>query len=416
MYESYLNELKNVQYIAKAIPFFFLFIGLEVIFSYFKKKDFYNFHDSINDLSCGIIQQIIEVFVKIGLLSIYIYLFINFRIFEIPLDSPVAWIICFIMTDFFYYCFHRASHEISFIWGSHLPHHQSEEYNLTVALRQGTFEHMFSSFFFLPLAVVGFHPLMYYSCFEIMTIYQFWIHTRAINKMGTYELIFNTPSHHRVHHGKNPIYIDKNYGGVFIIWDRLLGTYQDETEEPVFGTVEPLQSWNPLKANLYYWWHILTSLFKAKGLKNKLFVLIKSPAWNYENPDVPFDIPDVKAETYQKYRTKIPMGLNIYALLQFIPLTAAATVYLESAEKFMFSEKIIISLLVIITLVNLGGLFEQKKWALSSEFLRLCLVFAGINFIPVFPEFESLKYGISIIMIFFIIWILKYKTSLLKLT
>lgn len=412
MIDEYLNQLKSVQYIAKAIPFFFLLIGIEAIFSYLRKKDLYNFHDSINDLSCGIIQQMFEVFIRVGILSLYIYIFLNYKFFQIPFDSPISWILCFVLTDFFYYCFHRASHEISFIWGSHLPHHQSEEYNLTVALRQGTFEHLFSSFFFLPMALIGFDPIMYYSCFELMTIYQFWIHTRAIKKMGFYDSIFNSPSNHRVHHGKNQIYIDKNYGGVFVIWDKIFGTYQKETEEPVYGTVKPLQSWNPLKANLEYWLNITSNFIKANGLKNKFFVLIKSPAWDYQNPDKPFDIPYVEAKTYNKYRTKINMNLNLYTIFQFIPITFFATIYLEKVESFLLIEKIIFSLIVVISLVNLGGLFERKNWFLKSEFFRLIFIFSIINFSYIFQLNNNIKLLISGIIILSLLFIFRYKEDI----
>lgn len=370
----------NVELIAKAVPFFFALIGIEIILNFITKRNYYRLNDSINDLSCGISQQIFEIFGKVLIIGAYIWIFNNFSLFNIQMDSPLAWFLCFILVDLGYYWFHRASHEISFIWGSHIPHHQSEEYNLTVALRQGTFENIFSSFFYLPLALIGFNPIMFITCHQIDTIYQFWVHTRFVNRIGFLENILNTPSHHRVHHGKNPIYIDKNYGGFFIIWDKIFGTYQEETEEVVYGTVKPLSSFNPIWANIHYWIELFNKSSNAKGF-NKLRVLFNKPGWDPNNPEHGYEIPYVSVSTYKRYDPQIPLWLSLYVLFQFIPMTAISTYFLDHNSKFNTGEKFILTFFIFLSLINLGALLENKKWSYISEFLRIILfIFIGIHF------------------------------------
>ena len=170
------------------------------------------------------------------------------------------------LDDFLYYWFHRLSHEINAFWAAHVVHHQSEEYNLAVALRQGTFQGVFSWVFYLPLAVLGFPPLVFLTVSSIDTLYQFWIHTRVIGRLGPLEWVLNTPSNHRVHHAKNPQYIDKNCGGALIIWDRMFGTYAAEVEPPVFGVLEmPTRPFNPFYLQLYLWRDLLLQSFRRKS-------------------------------------------------------------------------------------------------------------------------------------------------------
>lgn len=370
----------SIDLISRAVPFFFLLIIIEIILDLVTKKKFYRVNDSLNDLSCGISQQIFEIFFKVLVVGAYIWLYDKFTFFNIPLNSILAWVICFILVDLGYYWFHRASHEVSFIWGSHIAHHQSEEYNLTVALRQGTFENIFSSVFYLPLAIIGFNPIMFIACHQVNTIYQFWVHTRHVKKIGFLEKIINTPSHHRVHHGKNPIYIDKNYSGVFIIWDKIFGTYEDETEEVVYGTVKPMESFNPIWANIHYWMELGQKSYEAKGL-NKLKVFYKRPGWNPLDPDNEFEIPHVDALTYQKYHPTVPTWINIYVILQFIPMTVISTYFLDHNSKFDTYEKVFITTFIFLSLINIGALLENKKWAYILEAIRLILFIAVFNIV-----------------------------------
>jgi sterol desaturase/sphingolipid hydroxylase (fatty acid hydroxylase superfamily) len=203
-------------YIQLAIPVFFLLIGVELVAARLLERDAYRFSDSLNDLSCGILQQLLEVFLKTALFAGYAWLFAAHRVCEIPAAAAWAWLACFLGVDFCYYWFHRWSHEVNAGWAAHVVHHQSEEYNLSVALRQGAFQPAFSWLFYLPLALVGFPPAMFLAVSSFNTLYQFWIHTRLVGRLGPLEWLLNTPSHHRVHHARNPKYVDRNHGGTLV--------------------------------------------------------------------------------------------------------------------------------------------------------------------------------------------------------
>src|ERR1700733_5274013 len=242
------------KYVALEIPFFILMMGVEGALARRNPGLRYRFADSITNLSCGIGQQVLEPFLRTLGLATYILLYAKLRVFTVPASSIVGWVALLLGVDFFYYVFHRASHRVNVFWAAHVVHHQSEEFNLSVALRQSWIEIVVSWVFYLPLAIVGFSPAAFVAMSTLNTLYQFWIHTRLVKRLpAPFDWVLNTASHHRVHHGVNPKYIDTNYAGIFILWDRLFGTFQVEEEEPVYGTVKPLASFNPLWANAHYW-------------------------------------------------------------------------------------------------------------------------------------------------------------------
>ena len=266
-------------YIQLAIPVFFLLIGVELVAARLLERDSYRLSDSLSDLSCGILQQVLEVFLKTALFAGYAWLYAAHRWLEVPANAAWAWAACFVGVDFCYYWFHRWSHEVNAGWAAHVVHHQSEEYNLTVALRQGAFQPALSWVFYLPLAVLGFPPAMFLAVSSFNTLYQFWIHTRLVGRLGPLEWVLNTPSHHRVHHARNPEYIDRNHGGTLIVWDRLFGTFGAERQEPVYGITRPLASWNPVWANLHYWAEMWQLARRARRPLDRVRVLWKRPGW-----------------------------------------------------------------------------------------------------------------------------------------
>ncbi len=366
-----------VNYIALAIPIFFLLIGIELLIEKMQKTKLYRFNDAVTNISCGIGQQIIGVFTKTIVILGYVFLYNNYRFFDIQ-STVWTWIILFIGVDFFYYWFHRAAHEISILWGSHVVHHQSEEYNLSVALRQGWVQNFFSNIFYLPLAIIGFNPILFITINSFQTLYQFWIHTKTINRLPKpIEYVFNTPSHHRVHHGVNPKYIDRNHGGTLIIFDRIFGTFQAEEEEVVYGITQQPHSWNPLWLNLEYWWRLFGDVQKADNWSDRINLLVQPPGWK------PASFGEIKKkkrvvtpETFQKYDTTIPMGLNYYILLQYALVLIGASAFLFLSASLSILLKILCASLVILAIVNLGALFEKKTWVWYVEHLRLLITAA----------------------------------------
>ena len=245
-----------------AIPFFLALILIELLVG---GRKLYRLNDSIADLGNGIGQQVMAIPLTALLVLIYSWLYEKTALTHLPRSNPWSWIVAFLLVDLAYYCFHRASHRVSFIWATHVVHHQSEEYNLAVALRQSWLQGLLSMFFYFPLATLGFPIDVALGAIALNTIGQFWIHTRAIGRLGPLEWILNTPSHHRVHHGRNPRYLDKNYAGVLIVWDRLFGTFTPEEEEAVYGIVQPLNSWNVVWANTHQWIDLARLSAAAKG-------------------------------------------------------------------------------------------------------------------------------------------------------
>ena len=361
-----------VNYVVLAIPVFILLILLELVITRVQEKEYYRLSDSINDLSCGIIDQVLEIFLKTALFAGYIFIYGHYRLASVP-GSVAAWVICFLGVDFLYYWFHRTSHEVNAFWAAHVVHHQSEEYNLAVALRQGALQSSFSWVFYLPLALIGFPPLMFLTVSSIDTLYQFWIHTRAIGRLGPLEWVLNTPSNHRVHHGRNPKYIDRNHGGILIIWDRLFGTYQLEEEEPAYGITTPLKSWNPVWANLHYWVELTQKARRAPRLADKVRMFLKPPGWQPADLGGFQPAPDVDPG-HVKYEMKAAGGLALYVFVQFLVVLAGATALLFRQEALSLGGRAAGAVGIVVTLVALGGLLEHRPWAFSLEALRLCLL------------------------------------------
>lgn len=359
-----------VDYIALSIPIFFLLIGIEVAYTVYKKLGYYRLNDSLSNLSQGIGSQLVGIFLKTATFFSYLFIYNNWRFYEFP-NTIWTWLILFIGVDFFYYWFHRMSHEVNALWAAHIVHHQSEEYNLTVALRQSWFQGGFSWVFYLPLAFAGFEPIMFLTVSAFNTIYQFWIHTRAIGNMGFLEWIINTPSHHRVHHGSNPKYIDKNHGGTLIIWDRLFGTFQKEEDEVVYGITKPLESWNPVWANFHYWSDLAYTARKARSFKDKINVFIKPPGWFPESLGGVQMPREINKSLYRKYSPEYSKGLIPYILMQFLLFLALSNYLIGAYPTFSTSQLSACVLLVIATLTTCGSMLEHKHWIKKFEYCRI---------------------------------------------
>lgn len=360
----------HTDYIALSIPVFFFLIGIELLFDIKQRRELYRLNDSITNISLGIGQQVTGIFVKTAVMAGYLFLFDHYRFITIP-STLLNWVLLFIGVDFFYYWFHRASHEINFLWAAHIVHHQSEDYNLSVALRQSWLQGLFSWVFYLPLALVGFDPIMFLTISSFNTLYQFWIHTQMIKTMGPLEWILNTPSHHRVHHGSNPKYIDKNHAGTLIIWDRLFGTFQEEEEEVVYGITKPLKSWNPVWANIHYWNELYSISTKTNSWYDKIRVFLKSPGWHpaelggFQQP------PEVDAKRFYKYDIK-NSGSNVwYVLFQFVFALLLAVLVLFKGSIMDTWQLLLVGLYIIFTLVMCGGILEKRVWNYQSEMVRI---------------------------------------------
>lgn len=401
--------------IVLSIPIFFLLIGIELLIVKMRHLSYYRFNDAVTNLSCGIGSQITGIFLKTVTFAGYLYLYKHSPLLgKIPTTWWV-WVVLFVGVDFFYYWFHRLAHEISILWGSHVVHHQSEEYNLTVALRQAWLQGAFSWVFYLPLAVAGFPPEMFVTVASLQTLYQFWIHTKLIHKMHPwFEYVFATPSHHRVHHGVNPKYIDRNHGGTLIIFDRLFGTFQEEEEEVVYGITSQPMSWNPVWVNFEYWIDLFKDVFAVHNFADKIKMLVLAPGWKPAEIGGTATYKEVTPQTFKKYDTDISSGLNYYILFQFAVLLGGTSAFLNMQMKAPFLDNLVlkaaVSALIILSLLIIGGLFEKRKWAMLLEFSRILL--AGLLCYWVTKDLTDTSIIMCVILVYGMvseIWFLRFR-------
>ena len=361
----------DAKYIALAIPFFFAAIGVEVWISRARGQENHRLYDAITSLSCGIGQQVIGVFLAVATVGAYGWVHSGFALFQISPRSPLAWIAILFLLDLAYYAVHRASHRVNVIWATHAVHHQSEDYNLATALRQSWFFGIFSAAFYLPLAVIGFPASMYVTTLTVNTLYQFWIHTRTVGKLGPLEWFLNTPSHHRVHHGIDPKYIDKNYAGMFILYDRLFGTFTAEEEEPFYGTVKPLRSFSSFQANFDELARI-ARLSRASGrLPDKAWAWLAPPEWRPPELGGAAIIPEVDRAAYTKFDVPSSRPLALYVIASFVVVAIQTTAYLWYAPAMMPNELAAAGAVLLLNLLAWGGLIEGKRWGLPLDLARL---------------------------------------------
>ena len=268
-----------------AIPFFVFAMLLEFFVASAKNIKSYTAKDAFSSIAMGLGNVFIGLVSKLFVFAALYYVYENLRIFTIPI-TWWSFIILFFLDDFSYYWFHRTSHENRFFWASHVVHHSSKHYNLSTALRQTWTGSFYSFIFWLWLPLIGFHPGMIIFQMSISLLYQFWIHTELIQKMPKWiELFFNTPSHHRVHHGSNPIYLDKNHAGILIIWDKLFGTFQPElkSEKVKYGLVVNIKTYNPIFIAFNEWGALFKDLnTKNISVRNRIRYLYKPPGWKHD--------------------------------------------------------------------------------------------------------------------------------------
>ncbi|RYY40576.1 MAG: sterol desaturase family protein [Chitinophagaceae bacterium] len=278
-----------------AIPFFVLLLSIEAWLSAREQRDLYEARDTWSSLALGIGNVITGFFTKALVFGLFTFLY-QLRLFDLSASNWWYWLLLFLADDFSYYWFHRTAHNVNWFWASHVVHHSSERYNLAAALRQTWTGNATGTFLFWAwLPLVGFHPIWILFMQQISLIYQFWIHTEMIRRLpAPIEYIFNTPAHHRVHHGSDLKYLDKNHGGILIIWDRLFGSFQPEQERPRYGLTRNIGSFNPFVVALKTWGELFSRVGKARSWPERAGYLFGPPGWS----------PDGSSLTTQQLRAR----------------------------------------------------------------------------------------------------------------
>ena len=358
-----------VNYLAFAVPFFLFFIWLEYYVAKKQGKPYFKFNSSIANINVGIAERLIDMFAAGGFYFFYDYLHKNFAIFDVR-PSILLWIALLLATDFLWYWYHRFGHEINLFWGFHVVHHTSEEFNYTAATRITIFQAVVRTSFWSILPIIGFPAEMITIILLVHGIYPFFTHTRLIGKLGLLEYIIVTPSHHRVHHASNEEYLDKNYGDMFIIWDKLFGTYAEEKEEPTYGLTKQLDSYSFLWQHFHFLVEIAYAARAKKGIWNKLKVIFGKPS--------DFD-PEMRAHAERKFLAVRKVQAHTtkfrYYVIAQIAVTVTVLFFLLLFEHYVPSFlQVMIALFILITLINSGAILDQRRWVFYLEFARASLV------------------------------------------
>lgn len=361
--------------LAMAVPGFLALIGLEVLAARLLHRKVYRLNDAISDLSCGIGDQVVSALAG-GLVALpYLW------IYEHRLWSPQGaglWALALFGKDLGYYFFHWFSHRTRFGWAAHGVHHQSEEYNLAVALRQSWAVGLYAWVFYLPLAALGVPLEVYIAASSINLIYQFWIHTRLVRSLGPLEWVLNTPSHHRVHHGCDGKYLDRNYGGMLIVFDRLFGTFQPEEEEPTYGVVHPIRTWSPWTANIGPYVELVRESLRAGNLRDALGCWWRPPTWTPERGEEDPPPPGPGRD----YDADVPGWVKAYTLLQYVP-AVGLIVALMAAPPHPWDLSLTlrygaVAALLVATVTVIGAIYDGRSWAWRAELARLLAVGVGL--------------------------------------
>jgi alkylglycerol monooxygenase len=374
--------------IVYAIPFFLALIGLEHFVAWRLGRKVYRTQDTVASLSIGMMSQSVLALGKAATVGIYALLLEKFATFSFDSGNPLLWLGALVLYDFCYYWNHRAGHEVNLLWAAHVAHHNSEEYNLSTALRQSSTSFLYSWIFYLPMALLGIPLKVFVAAGLIDLLYQFWVHTQLVPKLGWWDRVFVMPSNHRVHHGQNDYCIDRNYGGIWIVWDRLFGTYAEERDdEPVvYGVRKPLASWNPIWSNLQTYAGIAACVLSTRSWKHKLMRVFAGPGW--EPPGTPA-APAFQAAAFVRYDTPASRWLRLYGLLATTAAIAFMVHFLVVNPGLPTASRIAYAALMLVSLSCLGMVWSGKPWMFALEMLRAALVFgailSGYWFVPVVP-------------------------------
>ena len=384
----------QLNWLALAIPFFLAFIALEYYVSNRKQKIFFQFGESIANLNIGIGERLADLYTTGIFYFVFNYIYQHYSLFVIK-PNVVTWVLLFLLTDFLWYWYHRFAHSINLFWAAHIVHHQSEDFNYTVSTRITVFQAIIRSAFWAVMPLIGFPPQMIFIFLLIHGAYPFFTHTQTIGKLGWLEYVFVTPSHHRVHHASNPEYLDKNFGDVLIVWDKLFGTFAKETVPPVYGLTRPLKSYSFLWQHFHHLLEIIIAAKRVPGFGKKFKIIFGKP----ELIDHRIRHGLERKLLPQKQLNDPTAFLYQYVALQTILNLVLLFLVILLEHYFSLSQLLIASLFIIISVVNSSAILEQRRWVLYLEYARLLLLMVFINNYYYSIYILLLWGGISILMV-----------------
>jgi len=363
-----------------ATPAFFVLIAIEALVAWRRRRSPYRLADAINSIGLGQLSTYVGVFTRLMTLGLYVVVFRQARLLTLDAGSPWVWMTALLLYDFLYYWNHRLGHEVNVLWAAHVVHHQSEEFNLSTALRQTGSGFLLSWVFYLPMAVLGVPPEVFLGVSLIDLLYQFWIHTEQIGSLGPFDRLFASPSNHRVHHAVNDVYLDRNYGGILILWDRLFGTFQPELPAVpvVYGTRDPLRSWDPVWANVHTYAGLLRDSWYARSWADKIRVWVKHPGWRPADVAARFPKAPFRLGGLGKFDQPLPAPLAAYCFAQAVLVLAFGTHFLAVAPHWARGPVLGYLAWLVLSLWVVGGLTEGRRTFVWLETLRLAVATAVI--------------------------------------
>jgi sterol desaturase/sphingolipid hydroxylase (fatty acid hydroxylase superfamily) len=351
-----------------AAPLFLGLIAAEAIVAWCRGRRIHDLRDVTTDMGCAVLSQFVNVFVSV--LSVWAYnrLGASWRdagwpaVPWWPTNSLVVWVGAILLVDFMQYVIHILNHRVSILWACHLVHHSSEELNLAVAIRTGVFSGLFNLVFMLPFSLLGLPWEMLGAAYAMNVAWQFWLHTQLVPRLGPLEAVLNTPSHHRVHHGSDAEYMDRNFAGILIVWDRLFGTFTEERHAPTYGVTPPLASADPVWVNLYGLTQVVHAVRAASTWRGRLWAVFGPPRWH-----------DLPAPPPPPPRPALTPSLVAYATAQSLLVLVGTVHLLPALGRLHLAEVALLTIGAGFTLSNVGRLLEGRRGARKREHARIAI-------------------------------------------
>lgn len=360
-------------------PLALFFVAVETGLCIFYKRHYISFPEAITNFGTAIGNQTVNVLVAAGVYAAYGYLWEHFRLISNIEMNVLTFILLLLGIDFIFYWVHRWGHEINVMWAAHSPHHSAEEMNFFVALRASVTQRLFSFFFFWPLTIIGFKPFDIYMMTAIHLFISFLHHTEFIPKLwGWIEYIFTTPSHHRVHHGVNFKYLDKNYGEFLIIWDRMFGSYEEETDKVIYGMYGQAQTWNPIIINFHYYIILWKDAVAATNWWDKIRIWFMPLGWRPANLPPKAPLQEITLQNQRRIQTIELPDSRFYLICSAVFGVVLMLLTISPDNGWSTIERIVGSLLLWHLIINWSGILESKPWFYTSEIIRIAATCAII--------------------------------------
>lgn len=391
----------NTNIYALLTPIALGFVLIEIGLCWYYKKRYISFQEAVANFGTALGNQTMNVLVAAGVYVVYGFLWENYRLINSIEMNVINAVLLLLGIDFIFYWVHRWGHHINIMWAAHSPHHSAEEMNFFVALRASVTQRLFSFLFFWPLTIIGFKPIDIYAMTGLHLFISFLHHTEFIPKLWRWiEYIFTTPSHHRVHHGINFSYLDKNFGEFLIIWDRLFGTYAEEEDKVIYGMYNPPNTWNPITINFHYYTLLWKDAVAAPRWIDKIRIWFMPLGWRPQGLPPKPPLKEVTEQNQVRFQTTMFPFAKPYLIVHIILGVALMMLVIDPKSPWSTTERWVGSFLLWYMIINWSGIMESKRWLFTSEYLRLvisCSIMITFSHQPVMSPLNLIWIGISLI-------------------